>query len=332
MIGKSNQSAKKKANNELKRQRQFRRKWLTFVRMCRYGVNNFSRNAWLTIAATAVMTITLLIIFSTLVARMILLSTVADLQKKVDVSIYLKDGTSDQEVEVLSDKLRKLPEVKSVEYISSDEARQEYIRQNKPSTEELDSLAELDNPFPQTLRVNPASLNQLAPIEKLVQSDKDFQDNLSAEHKPSFAGERRTSIDNIGKGVHVAERAGLAASAVFISISILIIFNTIRMAIFNRKEEIEMMKLIGAEKSFIQGPFIVEAVMYGFFAALLASLIGIFGLASLQPKLKDYGIAIGDTYTFVLTASPFIVVGLIAVGAFIGIVSSFFAVRKHLKI
>lgn len=332
MIGKNKSDNKKKLNADLKRNKRLKRRWITFVRMCRYGVNNFSRNAWLTIAATAVMTITLLIIFSTIVARTILINTVSDLQQKVDVSIYLEDKTTPKQVDVLTKKLHDLPEVADVSYISTDQARKDYIRQNKPSIEELDSLAELDNPFPQTLRVNPKSLNDLRSIEKLVSTDKDFQEALSAEHQPSFAGERRESIDNIGRGVHFAERVGLAASAVFISISILIIFNTIRMAIFNRKEEIEMMKLIGAEKSFIQGPFIVEAVMYGFVAAILAFIIGMVGLASLESKLKDYGVAVGDVYDFTLTASPFIILGLIAIGALIGIISSFFAVRKHLKI
>lgn len=301
--------------------------------MCRYGVNNFSRNAWLTVAATAVMTITLLIIFTTLVARTVLLDTVDDLRQKVDVSIYLKEDVKQNTVNKLTQKLEKLDQVTKVNFISTDEARKSYIAQNNPSQEQLDTLAELKvSPFPATLRVTPKDLNNMEEIEKLVNNDEDFQSAIDPGHKPSFAGERRESIKNIGRSVQIAERAGLAASAVFISISILIIFNTIRMAIFNRKEEIEMMKLIGAEKSFIQGPFVVEAIMYGFFAAILAFILGFVGLISLQEKLKSYGIAVESTYNFVLNGAPFIIVGLILVGAIIGVVSSFFAVRRHLKV
>ena len=334
MIGKKKTSdqTKKKLSADIKKSKQMRRRWITFIRMCRYGVNNFSRNAWLTVAATAVMTITLLIIFSTLVARTILLNTVSDLQKKVDVSIYLENDVAKDDVEELIKKLRALPEVATVSYVSSEQAREQYIDQNNPSEEELDSLAELEDPFPQTIRINPKSLNNMSSIEKLVTNDDDFQQAISPEHKPSFAGERRESIENIGRSVYIAERAGLMASAIFISISVLIIFNTIRMAIFNRKEEIEMMKLIGAEKNFIQGPFIVEGIMYGFFAAIIAFITGLVGLSFLEPKLQAYGIAIGDTYGFIVAASPFIVVGLILIGSLIGIISSFFAVRKHLKI
>lgn len=318
---------------DIRRSKRLRRRWITFIRMCRYGVNNFSRNAWLTIAATAVMTITLLIIFTTMVSRSILLSTVDDLRQKVDVSIYLKEDVNQQTVDKLTNKLEKLPAVTKVSFITTDQARDSYIKANNPSQDQLDTLGELKvSPFPATLRVIPKDLNNMATIEKLITKDKDFQDTLDPAHKPSFSGQRRESIKTIGQGVHVAEQAGLIASAIFISISVLIIFNTIRMAIYNRKEEIEMMKLIGAEKSFIQGPFVVEAIMYGFFAAILAFIIGLIGLVSLQGKLHSYGIAVADTYAFVLNASPFIVLGLIIIGALIGVISSFFAVRRHLKI
>lgn len=326
-------------NKKLKRRiqirttKRFKRRLVTFVRMCRYGVNNFSRNAWLTIAAIAVMTITLLIIFTTLTARSVLLNTVDDLRQKVDVSIYLKEDVKPQTVDSLTTSLKKLDQVSGVSFISSDEARKAYIEQNNPSQDQLDTLGELKvNPFPATLRVTPKDLNKMSQIEKLVSRDEDFQEALHPAHKPSFSGERRESIKSIGQSVHVAERAGLVASAVFISISVLIIFNTIRMAIYNRKEEIEMMKLIGAEKSFIQGPFVVEAVMYGFFSAFLAFIIGLIGFISLQPRLHSYGIAVDDTYNLVLSGSPFILLGLIVIGALIGVISSFFAVRRHLKI
>ncbi len=326
-------SAASKTSAELRRKKQLRRRYITFIRMCRYGVNNFSRNAWLTIAATIVMTITLLVIFSTLVARSVLLDTVNDLRQKVDVSIYLKENTSEATVEKLTRKLESSDQVAKVTYITPDEAKEKLIDSDDPSQQTLDFIGEYKDGFlPGSLRVVPKNLNDMSAIEKLVSNDKSFQQAIDSEHQPSYAGPKREAIDNIGRGVYFAERAGLIASAVFIGISILIIFNTIRMAIFNRKEEIEMMKLIGAEKSFIQGPFIVESMMYGFFAAIFAFILGLIGLLSLQPKLHSYGILVDNTYNFVLTGSPFIIIGLIFIGALIGVVSSFFAVNRHLKI
>src|SRR5690606_19357369 len=89
-------------------QKRKRRQWLTFVRMCRYGINNFSRNAWLTIAATAVMTITLLIVFMTLSARNVLLDTVGQIRDKVDMSIYVKNDTKSEDVEKIKQGLEAL--------------------------------------------------------------------------------------------------------------------------------------------------------------------------------------------------------------------------------
>ncbi|HEX6258393.1 MAG TPA: permease-like cell division protein FtsX [Candidatus Saccharimonadales bacterium] len=317
----------------LRQNKQFRRRWLTFVRMCRYGVNNFSRNAWLTVAATAVMTVTLLIVFSTLIARNVLLSTVDDLRSKVDVSIYLKNTIKEGEVAILTDKLKGLSNVASVRYISADEAKKTYAQQNSTDPEQLNIIAELpNNPFPAALRVGVRDLNNMKPIEELVSNDADFKAFLEPTRKPSFAGERKEAIENIGQGIEFAQKAGIAASAVFTIISILIIFNTIRMAIFNRKEEIQMMKLIGADRNFIRGPFMVEAMMYGFFAAIVATFLGWAGLQGLQGPLSNYGIVIQPTLEYVTVMSPIILIGMIFLGALIGIISSTFAVHRYLKV
>lgn len=323
------------ARAALRQNKQFRRRWLTFVRMCRYGVNNFSRNAWLTVAATAVMTITLLIVFSTLAARNVLTATVDDLRNKVDVSIYLKNNISEIEVATLSNKLRDLQNVSDVRYISAAEAKETYAQQNKTDPEQLAIIAELpNNPFPASLRVSVKDLNKMNEVERLVNNDEDFKKSLNPDprRKPSFAGERREIITNIGRWVDFADRVGLISSAVFIIISVLIIFNTIRMAIFNRKEEIQMMKLIGADRNFIRGPFMVEGIMYGFIAALAATALGWVGLQALEPQLTSYGIIVQPTLEVIVYASPFILTGMILLGALIGVISSLFAVRRYLKV
>jgi cell division transport system permease protein len=112
----------------------------------------------------------------------------------------------------------------------------------------------------------------------------------------------------------------------------LIIFNTIRMAIFNRRDEIEMMKLIGAGKSFIRGPFVVEAVIYGLIAAVLATTIGLLGFVSLEPKLLGYGIATQSLRDSLMMLWPVVLIGMIVIGSLIGIISARLAVRRYLRI
>src|SRR3990167_10595053 len=120
-------------------QKRKRRQWITFVRMCRYGINNFSRNAWLTIAATAVMTITLLIIFITLAARQVLVDTVDQIKDKVDMSIYVKTDTTDDQAKKVKQELEKLSTVRSVTYTSPAEAREEFAHANKSDSQTLDA-------------------------------------------------------------------------------------------------------------------------------------------------------------------------------------------------
>lgn len=326
-------AANKDARNKLTQNKRLRRQVLTWMRMTRYGVNNFSRNAWLTTAATAVMTITLLVIFTTVAARNVLGSTVDSIRDKVEVSIFLKTDVTDDTVQTLTGKLKQNPNVTNVNYIDLDAAREKYIKQNNPTAEQLQLISELEvSPFPPSLGVAVEDPDNIDEIKTMVESDEDFQAALNPERESSFTGENRKIIDTIGQWVAFAERFGLIVSVIFIVISMLIIFNTIRMAIFNRKEEIQMMKLIGADRGFIRGPFVVEAIMYGFIAALIATTLGFIGLMRLEPVLNNYGVAIADTKNEFVTFGPLVLIAMIIIGAVIGVISSRLAVRRYLKV
>lgn len=312
--------------------KQHNRRMLTFMRMLRYGVNNFSRNAWLTIAATAVMTITLLIIFTTFAARNILLDTVATLRDKVDMSIYLKTDTTSEEAEAIRAELLKLSSVRKVTYTSPEEVRSQIAQENKNDNEYLEAINEASNKNPGVLRIGVEDINDTTELQQFVEEDELLKEHIDTAREPSFAGERRASIESIGRAVSFAEKVGLIAGGVFVVISSLIIFNTIRMAIFNRKEEIQMMKLIGADRSFIRGPFLVEAVEYGFIAAIIATGLGTLGLYMASGPLESYAITVQPTLHMMMYYAPFVLLAMILIGAVIGIVSSLFATRRYLKI
>jgi len=326
-------SAKRKMDSKAQtKQKQKRRKWLTFVRMCRYGVNNFSRNAWLTIAATAVMTITLLIIFTAVAARSILIETVGQLRDKVDMSIYLKTETTDDEAATISAELQKLSSVRSVSFVSAARARELIAQENKNDLQYLDALNEATNKNPGILHVKVANINDTSQLSDFVDNNELLKEHIDPNRAPSFAGERKASIESIGNAVGFAEQVGIIASLVFVVISSLIIFNTIRMAIFNRREEIQMMKLIGADSSFIRGPFVVEAVVYGFIAAIVATGLGFALLYGSASTLSSYQVAAQPTIDFATVYMGFVLLSMILVGAFIGVVSSLLATRRYLRL
>lgn len=329
MIGKK----KKNSSKDVARQKMFKRKMVTLLRIFRYGASNFARNAWLTVAATAVMTITLLIIFVTVAARNILVDSVDDLRDKVSMSIYLKTDTTEEQAMPIIDDLEKLSSVKKpVDFISSQDARQDFINANSSSKETLAAINEATNRFPATLSIKVADINDTTELQDFVKNNQNLKEYIDTNRTPSFAGERKSSIETIGKVVQFAEAAGLIMSVLFVVISSLIIFNTIRMAIYNRKEEIEMMKLIGADKSFIRGPFVVEAVVYGFIAALLASGIGIGILYAGRDTLMSFQIPVDNTIHLATVYAGFVVLAMIGIGAIIGVTSSMLATRRYLKV
>lgn len=324
-----------KKSQTLKSNKQLRRRWMTFLRMFRYGVNNFSRNAWLTVAATAVMTITLLVILSTVLTQRIFNDTITDLRSKVDISIYLNNNTTQKDVDAMKQKLSRLSNVQSVRYISPTQAQEIYNEQNKTDLALLQDLADITKDsgslIPSSFRVHVKELEKVNEIKNFVDHDATFQANINSR-LPNYGGSKQEAINSIARTASFAESAGLTMSAVFVVISIMIIFNTIRMAIFNRREEIQMMKLIGADKGFIRGPFVIEACMYGFFAALISVGLIYIVMVSAQPALSSYGITTGPTVGFMETFPALVLLVAIIIGALLGIVSSMLAVRRYLKV
>ncbi|MDK2899151.1 MAG: cell division transport system permease protein [Patescibacteria group bacterium] len=326
--------AKKKnvSSKVFAKQKNHRRGLLSFFRICRYGFDSFIRNSWLSVAATAVMTITLLIVFTTFVAQNVLTNTVGDLRDKVDMSIYLKTETTNEEANSIITELKKLSSVRSVTYVSADEARSQIVEANKDDNDVLEAIKAATNKNPATLRVIINDINDTSQLQDFVDNNTLLKDYISSDYEPSFAGERRNTIQSIGRAVNFAQQVGIIAGSVFVAISALIIFNTIRMAIFNRKEEIQMMKLIGANQSFIRGPFLVESIIYGLIAALAATAIGFFGLYKVSGTLASYQISVQSTIDLVTQYSVVIVLIMMAIGAVIGIASSLLATHKYLKL
>jgi len=323
---------KKLDSKSYAQQKRHRRQWTTFMRMLRYGANNFTRNAWLTIAATAVMTITLFVIFASFTSRNILVDTANQVRDKVDMSIYLTTDTKPEDANEIADSVRKLSTVTAVEVETPEQARENFIQDNISSEGTLDAVKEATNKLPWTLSIKLIDINDTTELASFVETNELLKTRIDAARPPSFAGERKATLETIGKAVDFAQKVGIGASAVFVAMSMLIIFNTIRMAIFNRREEIQMMKLIGAEKAFIRGPFVVEAIVYGFFAAIIATGLGYMLLFFAAPALAEYQINVGPTLDFMTYYAGFVLLGMIAVGALIGIVSSLMATRRYLKL
>jgi cell division transport system permease protein len=282
-------------------------------------------------AATVVMVVTLTVIITTFTARNVFNDTLGSIREKIDVSIYLVDEITDEQLQQLKDAIQQVPIVTSIDYISKDDAREIFKEQNKDYFSQLEALGELGetNPFPASLRVKTNDPDKLSQINDIVSKDE-FK-TLQSE-PASISGERKAAIDSIARAASFSEIVGLVASGVFLVLSIMIIFNTIRMAIFNRKDEIEIMKLIGSEKSFIRGPFIVEASLYGVFAAVISVSLIYLLLLTAAPQLSNYDIQVGPTIKLFTDWPAVVFLSQLVAGILIGILSSLLAIRRYLKV
>lgn len=180
-------AAKRKMDSKaFAQQKRTKRKWVTFLRMCRYGVNNFTRNAWLTVAATAVMTITLFVIFASVASRQVLVDTVSLLRDRVDMSVYVQNDITDEAVADIQRGLEGLETVTSVTYVSPEAAREAFIRDNADSPDTLEAVTEATNRFPGTFSIRLVDINNVEELRRFVESDPVVQENIDPAREPSL--------------------------------------------------------------------------------------------------------------------------------------------------
>lgn len=307
------------------------RKYLTFMRIIHTGTVNFIRNASLVIAAMAVMIVTLTIVLFSLIANATFNHTIEQITDKIDVSVYLKDTVTKGQADKLVDELRTLPNAEKVTYLSKKEVLANYQRQNADNQQLLQAVNETSNPLPATIHIKPLDLNKINDIKVFLEKPEIVA--LESD-PPSYSGSLKEAIDNITHATNILQRIGVIAVAVFALVSALIIFNTIQMAIFNRRDEIQIMRLLGASTSYIRGPFIVESIIYGMLSAVISVLIinAIFVAASSTLQATTFGLLdIGYATTYFDSRFWLFLTLQLVVGIVIGATSSFIATRRYLR-
>ncbi len=304
-------------------------------RIIKYGTSGFARNIWLSTAATVVMAITLIILFVTVVASVILTNTAEMMRDKIDITIYFKPTTSEKDLNELKDIISEDRNIKSVVTSTSEDEYEKFLEDNKDSDDIINVLDDemkklMISKMQATMRVKVYDVDNLDSIRNIVETNAKFQSSLDRIKAPTY-DVNQVEIATITSWARIARTGGMILAAVFLTISILIIFSTIRMAIFSRREEIYMMKLVGADKRFIRGPFLVEAEICGIIAGLIAATVSYFGFMFFAPKFTNYGINV-NTITEILESNKLILVyvAFVLIGIVIGRVSARLAISKYL--
>jgi cell division transport system permease protein len=295
------------------------------------GTNNFVRNAWLSAAAMAVMIITLSIVLFSVIANATFSYTVQQIRDKIDISVYLKDNVTEAQRTDLTNDLKKLENVRAVNFISKDQALKNYVEQNKDNIDLQLAISQTDNPLPASLEVKLNDPDHIESIKSFLEKSeiKDLQSD-----ETSYSGDRKEAIDKIAKATSFIRKAGIAGVLIFAFISVLIIFNTIQMAIFNRRDELSIMRLLGASRWYIRGPFLVESLLIGVASAIVSVVLcnAVFSVASSTLNASSFGL-LDITYASKYFADHFwIIVGSqLSLGILIGVGSSFVATQRYLR-
>jgi cell division transport system permease protein len=305
--------------------------WLiTQVRIIKAGCLSFLRNATLAVAAIAVMVITLTIVLTSIIANATFSNTISQITDKIDISIFLKDNVTPQQRDKLLADLKNLPNIKSVKYISKEEALTSYKKQNQTNTALLVAISETDNPLPASITVKPTDPNKITEIQKALERPDIKQ---LSEHTDSQE-ERKQALNKITTATQFFQKAGVVGVIVFAVVSMLIIFNTIRMAIFNRRDELQIMRLLGASSWYIRGPFVVETILYGIVSAIISLTLCNFLFVGAASALGASSLGLLDIHfasAYFGNRFWLFLISQTASGILIGAVSSVIATRRYLK-
>lgn len=296
-------------------------------RVIKYGIQNFWRNGLLSSATIAVMVLALVVFSSLIIFGSAANTTIKSLQEKIDISVYFKTSTDENQIIVLKDSLEELEEVKAVEYVSRDQALEAFKEKHKDDPAVIQSLEELgDNPLSASLNVRAKNPKDYADISAFLESEAP----AGIIDKINYS-ENQVVIERLSKIVNTLRWGGIILAIVLAIIAFLIAFNTIRLAIFSNRESIEIMRLVGASNSLIRGPYVVEGVIHALISSFITTILFIPLVYLLNPYLQ---ILVSEfNLVSYFWSHLFFLLGIqILISGVLGVASSLIAMRKHLKV
>ncbi|MEI6352586.1 MAG: permease-like cell division protein FtsX [Candidatus Nomurabacteria bacterium] len=307
-------------------------------RIFKSGWKNFFRNRTVSISSISILTTTLIIISVFFFFRGIFDYTIDQIKDKVDIKVYYRLDASDTDINQVKDKISSLPEVKSVALVTAYDNLEAFKNSHNNDPVALQALNELDgNPFGAILTIKAQDMTSYDNIVQSINSGSQFLgDSFSVIDHTNYNDSNgvydlKSTIDRLNNIVNWINVIGYWITLIFMIMSSLIIFNTIRLSIFIFKDEISVMKLVGASNMYVRGPFLIESIIYGIFSTVLAIalLFPITYYVAQKTTVFFNGLNIYNYYT----NNFFSLFGiLLIISILLSLISSVFAIRKYLKI
>jgi len=297
-----------------------------FRRIITAALTNFWRNGLVSLATVSVMVLALFMAGSLILFQVLLSSTLDEVRDKIDVTVYFQLDAQEPDILHVKSQLEQLGEVEGVEYVSREEALRLFRERHEGNNLISSALDELgENPLGASLRIQAKDPSHYESIDAFLENGNftgvdrvNFQQN-------ELVFQRLTSI------LSAARMGGIGVSVALGAIAFLVVFNTIRLAIYTSREEIGVMRLVGASNWFVRGPFLIEGVFHGLVASLATVFIFWPITLWLGPRAQSF---FGGQNLFNYYAENFFIffLQLLAVGVVLGVLSSFIATRRYLKV
>jgi cell division transport system permease protein len=315
-----------------------------FKRIVRTGFVSFWRNSLLSLAAVVVLTLALLffggLIFTSVFGR----ALIDNVKSKVDINVYFTLDAAETDILALQKTVEKLPEVATTDYTSKDAAIAAFRDKWKDNALILQGLDEIGyNPLPAVLNIKAKEPSQYEGIAKFLDDPKNSastKDGTTFIEKVNY-NQNKLVIDRLGRIIPAAEKVSTALAILLVLVTVIVVFNTIRLVIFSSREEIAVMKLVGATNTYIRGPFVVSGIMYGLIAGILTLILlavgayysdaAILKFAGVEGA-NDYSVIVNLFSTYFMANFGQIFVIIIGSGIVLGGVSSYMAVRRYLNV
>ena len=306
--------------------------WTTLKRVFASGAKNFARGGAVSAATVLIMTVTLAIIASLIFLSALLSFTLNTIKDKVDVSVYFVTTASESDILAVKGQLEALPQVESVSYTSADDALAAFRQRHATDQLTLQALNELGgNPLDASLEIRATDPSEYESIVSFLEASPTLSTSGTSIVDRINYQQNKDVIDRISAAINATREIGLAVVLIFAIASILIAFATIRLAIYTAKDEIAVMRLVGASNSYIRGPFIITGIITGILAAAIVLLLfwPATWYAGGQTAVWLGGFNLGDYY-----ASHFLLIfGIIVLsGVVLGAVASVLAIRRYLQV
>ena len=299
-------------------------------RIVRAGFVGFWRSAYVSLASVFVIMVALFVIGSTMFIDQLLTTSLGSLQEKVDINVYFVPEAAQEDIDAIRTAVAALPDVAQVTYTSREEALANYQERNKNDEIAKQALSELDeNPLGANLAILANETSQYENIARFLEDQKESAAQNPVIDEVNYA-RNKESIDMLTRIIEAVEQASMVIMLVLIVASILITFNTIRLAIYTSREEISIMRLVGASNMFIRGPFMLQGVMYGLVAGVFSLLVFYPLLMWLGPLTESFFEF--NLFTYFIANFGYIFGVLVGIGIVLGLVSSLLAVARYLRV